>query len=381
MIDSKSIHVLYVLTKLELGGAQKVCLTLLNGMRAHGITSSLISGTQGALVEQAKQHDSVFLLKSFTREVGIKNISREFVAFAQMIARMRKLKKQYPNIIVHTRSTKAGLMGRWAAFFARIKKRIHTVHGFGFHAHQSKLGWYINFILEYLTSFITTHYICDSYKDFKTGSRLLYNFSKKSSVIRAAIDWKKFCLPTIKNKKDFIFGTVSCMKPQKNLLDLLKAFKHMHDKLSSESQSRVRLQIIGDGIQKPLLTQWLTKNNFHEKVDLLTSPQVNVAQHMQLWSAFVMSSLWEGLPCAIVEARVSKLPVVSYKIAGIPEVITHNKNGFLVPAGNWKDLGKYMKLLIEDRNVHHALSFYHDNLDNFKNSVMIEKHVGVYRRV
>ena len=54
-MNDKNIHILYVLTKLELGGAQKVCLSLLEGVHQE-LSTSLMSGTQGPLVEQAKKH-------------------------------------------------------------------------------------------------------------------------------------------------------------------------------------------------------------------------------------------------------------------------------------------------------------------------------------
>ncbi|MBU1007590.1 glycosyltransferase [Candidatus Dependentiae bacterium] len=374
-------HILYVLTKLELGGAQKVCLTLLKGITNHNITSSLLSGTEGPLVEQAKKHDSVFLLKSLKREVGIKTIFYEFLAFIQMITHMRKLKKNHPNVIVHTHSTKAGLMGRWAAFFARIKKRVHTVHGFGFHDHQSRIGWYANMILEYITSLITTHYVCVSRCDQNIGNTYFPWFSKKSSVIRAAVDWNRFYQPAKQTKSDkIIFGTVSCLKPQKNIIDLLKAYKYVCDNLSQDNQNRIHLQIIGDGIQRPLIESWLAKNNLLNKVDLL-GWQHNVDQWMRSWDLFVMSSLWEGLPCAIVEARLNNLPVIAYNIAGIPEIIADKKNGFLVPAGNWKLLGNRMKNLVENHTLLQTLSFYNDHLEDFQNSTMIKKHSELYSRM
>jgi len=96
---TQKIHVLYVITKLELGGAQKVCLSLLQGVDAQELTTSLISGSQGVLVPQAKEHHSVLLLKSFKREFGIKTLFLECAAFLSMIAHMRKLKKT----VFHTR--------------------------------------------------------------------------------------------------------------------------------------------------------------------------------------------------------------------------------------------------------------------------------------
>ena len=88
----KEIHVLYVLTKLELGGAQKVCLSLLKGTSQPGVendmvSSSLLSGSEGVLVPEAKKIkcESVYLLKSFKREVGIKTFFYEFKAFFEFI--------------------------------------------------------------------------------------------------------------------------------------------------------------------------------------------------------------------------------------------------------------------------------------------------------
>ena len=56
------------------------------------------------------------------------------------------------------------------------------------------------------------------------------------------------------------------------------------------------------------------------------------------WHAFVLSSLWEGLPCAIVEARLLKLPVLSYNTGGIRDVIQHGKNGYLYHQKDWQKL-------------------------------------------
>ena len=84
----KKIHVVYLITKLELGGAQKVCLALLNGLHKTDPSScSLISGTQGALVDQVKKFKSVYLLQFLQREVGssLKKIAQEVKTFFSII--------------------------------------------------------------------------------------------------------------------------------------------------------------------------------------------------------------------------------------------------------------------------------------------------------
>lgn len=381
-IENKKLNVLYILTKLELGGAQKVCLSLMQGLKDTGGTPSLISGTEGPLVDQAKKFDSVYLLKNFKREVGIFSFYKEFLLFFQLIKQIRKIKKQNPNLIVHTHSTKAGLVGRWAAFFAGVKNRMHTVHGFGFHEYQNKIAWIINYLLELITSFVTTHYICVSKNDQNTGKKLIPFFGKKSSVINAAVDYEKFYIPTQKTSDitsdRFILGTTSCFKPQKNLFDLLKAFKLTLEKIPNKKNS-ILLQILGDGEQRTDIENWIKQNNLKNNIELL-GWQNNVSEWMKNWNLFVMSSLWEGLPCAIVEARLSKLPVIAYAISGIPEVIFNNKNGFLVKAKDWKGLSKKIQMVISNHNLWKDMSNYEDDLKSFHNLYMINSHLALYKQ-
>ena len=300
------------------------------------------------------------------------------------------LKRDNPNLIVHTHSTKAGILGRWAAFFVGVKNIIHTVHGFGFHEFQNKIYWLIIYLCEFFTCFITTHYVCVSEYDLNIGRKLLPGFNKKSSVINAAVDWDRFYIPAVKTKIDFfgavkvqnfneekfILGTVSCFKPQKNLFDLLKAFKFVCDEPGNKN---FFLQIIGDGILRKKIEFWILHNNMETKIELL-GWQNDVSKWLKKWKIFVLSSLWEGLPCSVVEARLSRLPVVSYKIAGIPEVIIDGKNGFLIKPGDWKALAEKIKLISNDEKILNDMRNYEENLENFHNNRMIEKHFDLYRK-
>jgi len=396
-VADKKVHVLYILTKLELGGAQKVCLSLLKGIKEKGNFGGLISGAEGVLVSQAQKYESVFFLKDLKREVGIKIFLRELKVFFQMISLIKSLKKKYPNLMIHTHSTKAGLMGRWAAFFAGVKRRIHTVHGFGFHEHQSKVVWFIIYLLEFLTSFITTKFICVSKVDLEYGKKLIPRFGKKAIIIRAAVEWDKFYIPAqrIKEKQDlflaaksditnfeekFVIGTISCFKPQKNLFDLLKAFKLLREELGEEKKKAVLLQIIGDGFLRDKVADWIKINNLVNNIELL-GWQSDVSKWVHSWKIFALSSLWEGLPCAVVEARLTKIPVVAYDVGGIREVILENKNGFLIPPGKWRLLADKIKLLINDINLYEKMSLYQDDLLNFNDQRMIQKHLDLYKEL
>lgn len=369
------ITVIYIITKLELGGAQKVCLSLFNALKEEHVPL-LISGNEGYFAKDLEKDPHALLIKNFKREVSIKYIFNEFITFLKIIKRINNIKRVNKNIIVHTHSTKAGIMGRWAAFFCGIKKRVHTVHGFGFHKHQSWLSWLPAYFLELITNFITTHYVCVSSEDVKTGIKLFPNFSKKHSIIRAAVDLDKFvpAQKTIENK-NFIFGTVACFKKQKNLFDLLNAFKLVHSK-----NENTKLEIIGDGELKKDIQNWISQNNLADKIKL-HGWQNEVAPIMQNWNTFVLTSLWEGLPCAVVEARALKLPVLSYNTGGIHDVILHGENGFLYEQKNWQELAQGMLETSQNSSIYKTLSSYPDSLNDFKNSKMVSEHLNLYKEI
>jgi glycosyltransferase involved in cell wall biosynthesis len=389
MKDSfKPNHVVYIITKLELGGAQKVCLDLMSGLKQLNIPTTLITGAQGPLVNQTQQFDSVIFLRSLKREIRLRNFFLEIRNFFNLIQILRKLKKQHGSLIVHTHSTKAGLVGRWASFFARIPNRIHTVHGYGFHDHQWFFSWFIIYFLELITSFITTHYICVSERDRSTGCRLFPNFARKSSIIRASVEQKDFIGFTPSTATTWsatqqtspIIGTVSCFKPQKNLFDLLKAFKLVYQTMLHDKRPTPLLHIIGDGEQRNTIEAWIRNEQLTDAIILL-GWQKDVASWMKSWHIFAMSSLWEGLPRAIVEARLCKLPVVSYAIGGIPEVIFHGKNGLLAWPNHWRELAAHIIELLKNTDHHLRLKTFNDQLGDFDTSIMIKKHLILYKNI
>ncbi len=369
------MHVVHIITKLELGGAQKVCLSLFEQLPSKNITTSLISGSEGALIPKVPV-SNIYLLPAFKREISW-GIIEELRAFYAMVRQLKKLKKEHKEIIMHTHSTKAGLIGRWASWFAGIKNRVHTVHGYGFHDHQSSFVWGVIYLLELITSFITTRYICVSEKDLKTGTRLFPNFVKKSSLIRAAAHSMPVYRPAQKTSKNsgqlFVFGSICAFKPQKNIPDLLAAFALVH-----AQNSQTRLEIIGDGVGRSELELLIAHHRLENAV-VLHGWQENVQAFLTSWDAFVLSSLWEGLPCAVVEARFYRLPVIAYDTGGISEVIKQGKNGLLCPQKDWRTLAGAMLSIATDTALYDRLAKYKDRLTNFTVDSMVKQHVRLYQ--
>jgi len=376
-----SLVVIYILTKLELGGAQKACLTLFNGIQTKNKATYLISGSEGKLIDQVRDKHNVTLLSTLKREISWWTFIDEIKNFFSLITSLKTIKKQYPaqtSFIVHTHSTKAGIIGRWAAFFANIPFRVHTVHGYGFNDYQNPFMWWCFYSLECITSFITTHFVCVSSYDAKKGMQIIPTFKSKFSIIRAGIESNKFYKPaekTVMENNVFIFGTISCFKPQKNLLDLLKAFELVY--LNSP---HVRLEIIGDGVLRPQLERWITEHHL-ENVIVLHGWQASPYTIMKAWHTFVLSSLWEGLPCSIVEARLQQLPVISYETGGISDKVIHGKNGLLYPQKQWRKLAYGMLDISNNPKLHEKLSTFEDNLRDYDNTQMLAKHLDLYEKL
>lgn len=379
MTQKKETAVVYIITKLELGGAQKVCLRLFHSVYDEGdFDTILISGTDGKLMNEVANNTRARLLPSLQREVSGFGLLQELKAFYTLVRTLKTIKKQYAHVIVHTHSTKAGIYGRWAAWCAGIHKRIHTIHGYGFHSYQHWIPWIIIFSLEWITSLITTHFICVSSYDALVGLRSFPWFDKKYSMIRAATDTTQF-IPAQKTTLDasanfFIFGTVACFKPQKNIFDLLKAFLIVH-----QQHPHTRLEIIGDGILRKDIENWIQT---HRLTDVITLHgwQENVSMHMQRWHAFTLSSLWEGLPCAVIEARLHKLPVLSYDTGGIKDVITHGVNGFLCAQKDWLQLAHHMIEITQNTLLYEKMRNHSDMLQAYTPESMVQEHIKLYKQ-
>lgn len=378
IIMSKKQQILYIITKLELGGAQKICLSLFNNLS--NTDTFLISGAEGPLVSQVKNNPRALLFHTFKRELGIKTIFSEIKNFIHLTQSIKKMVRNNPDLIVHTHSTKAGIVGRWAAWFAGVKTRVHTIHGYAFHNHQNKIVWWLIYTAEYITSLITTHFICVSHADVHTGIQLFPQFAQKYSIIRAAVPHEKFYIPAQRatfpiGSQPFIFGTIACFKPQKNLFDLLHAFKKVHNK-----NPHTRLELIGDGAQRAAIEAWIAEHRL-DRVIMLHGWQQSVIPTMLNWHCFTLSSLWEGLPCAIVEARLLKLPVISYDTGGISDIIIDGKNGFLVSQKRIDLLAQAMLKLCSTQQLHAQLQQYSDNLHEFDEQVMLKQHQELYEKI
>ena len=162
-MKSKVIH---VITKLELGGAQKVTLMTLERLPRDRYELGLVTGPDGLLVDWASRIEGLepVWMPSLIREV------RPIQDLKALFSMLRLFRREKPQI-VHTHSSKAGILGRWAARLAGVPFIFHTAHGFGFNDFQRPLVKRVYVWLERVTSKITTKLVVVSYANAEKGER------------------------------------------------------------------------------------------------------------------------------------------------------------------------------------------------------------------
>ena len=323
------IKVCHIITMLELGGAQINTLYTVSKLDRERFTPVLISGAVGILDEET--YGIAGLKTYFVRELvrPIRPLS-DLIAVAKIY---RLLRAERPDI-VHTHSSKAGILGRIAASLARVPVVIHTYHGFGFNDFQNILSRQAFIMAEKIVAPLATRFIAVTKEDIAKGLRYGIGPEEKYSLIRSGIDASKYSSSDqdkARFKKelgidpeDRVVTTIGPFKPQKNLLDFVRACSLIVKGLPAS-----RFLIVGDGEQRAMIEALVEKLGLKDRVELL-GWRKDIERILNATDVFVMTSLWEGLPRSILEAMSLGLPVVANAVDGIKEIVNDGVTGYLV---------------------------------------------------
>ncbi len=341
--------VFHVITKLELGGAQEVTLMTLERLPRDRYELGLVTGHEGLLIDRANQISDIqrFWLSSLVREVHpIKDISA-FLALWRLFFRER------PDV-VHTHSSKAGILGRWAARTAGVPIIFHTVHGFSFHDFQSPVVRNIYRWLERVTTKITTRTVVVSYANAEKGEKAGVFGRKDWILCRDAIPVAKFLACGERKKslakwgidpRKVVIGMVACLKPQKSPVDFIDVAARVAAKASN-----VHFVLAGDGELRPAVEARIREHSLSEHVTLL-GWQDDMPEVYRNLDVVVLTSLWEGLPCVFSEAMASELPIVATNVDGAREAIIDGDNGFLHEAHDVNGMAASVLKLVENPSL------------------------------
>ena len=346
------INLLFVITQLELGGAQKQLLSLIKDINRQRFNIFLITAKRGILLDDALSIEGVKVNTSRWLQPAI-NPLKDVLALGTIYHFIRQ-----NNIdIVHTHSSKAGIIGRWAGKLAGVGNIVHTVHGWSFHDYQNPFMYRFSVFLEILTGKITDKFIVVSNYDKEKGLSRHIGKSNNYQLIKYSINFEEFKKSpdsSIRNgiRKELgikentpLVGMVSCLKPQKSPLDYIRVAA-----LVSKAHPEVKFILVGDGILRKKVEYLIERYSLKEKITLL-GWRKDISALLSAMDIFVLTSLWEGLPVIVLEALISQKPVVITDTGGVSEVVKQGTSGFLVAPGEVKSIAENIIELIKNKQL------------------------------
>jgi glycosyltransferase involved in cell wall biosynthesis len=122
--------------------------------------------------------------------------------------------------------------------------------------------------------------------------------------------------------------TVGNFKPQKNPMDLIRVAA-----IALRGNPDLRFLLVGDGHQRPQVEAFVREQGIHDHVHFLGWRR-DIPGLLAASNTFLLTSLWEGLPRAILEASIARLPSVAYGVNGVRDILKNDENGFLINPGD-----------------------------------------------
>lgn len=344
------VSVAHLITKLELGGAQQNTLFTVSHLDRARFRPALIAGEHGILDEEAKALCDVayYQVPSLVRRISPLRDLRALTALTSLLARLKPT-------IVHTHSSKAGILGRWAARLARVPIIIHSIHGFGFTRYQHPVVQRTLIALERAAARFTTRFFAVSEANRRLGIELGLFAEEQCTVIRSGVDLaalRQTRVDVAAKKRELgchpewpLIGMIAPLKPQKAPLDFVRAAV-----LVRKAKPNTQFLLVGDGELREAIEAEVRRLGLSDAFSL-TGWRRDIAEVMRCFDVFVLTSLWEGLPRVYLEALASGVPIVGTKVDGAAEVIQEGVNGYLTEPGDVRSLAERVISLLSDPNA------------------------------
>ncbi len=326
------MKICHVITRMIVGGAQENTLFTIIGHLQKGHEVVLVtgptSGPEGKLLQNPDLPEfEVIEIPSMIRSV---NPLRDFQAYSAM----KKLFKERKFDVVHTHTSKAGILGRAAAWDAKIPVVVHTVHGQAFHPYQSKFSNWLYRTAERFAAkrshkiFAVAQAMIDQCVAAKIGPPELYKVVYSGMEIEKFLDARPE--PELRDELGIpegvkVIGAIGRLFPQKGYEYMIPAAR-----LILDAHPDTHFLIVGNGTMREELDAWIAKLGMTEKFHFAgLVPPDQVCRYTALMDILMHLSLHEGLPRAVVQALGSGKPAIGFALDGTPEVIIPGETGFL----------------------------------------------------
>jgi len=350
--------VIHVITRFDKGGSSENTFLTVQGLDKEKYEVILIRGLSdesdmGPEEAAAVERNLAEAEKSGVEVITIPELVRSIHPlndFKALFGLIRIFKNERPHI-VHTHTSKTGILGRWAAFFTKITIIVHTPHGHVFWGYFDKLQTTCYILLERLTASITDKIITLTEQEKKDHLRFKIAPDEKFTVIHSGIDLTAFSdsriNATVMREKlgippeAFVVGTAGRLTPIKGQRYLLEAAAVISQRIPD-----LFFVFLGDGELAPDLSQMGFSLGI--KNVMFLGWRQDVPEVMSTFDIFVLPSLNEGMGKVLVEAMALGKPIVASNVGGIPDLIIHNHNGLLVPPADVEGLVNSINILLHD---------------------------------
>lgn len=375
---SQRIVVVHIITKLELGGAQLNTVYTAEHLDPARFDVFLLSGPGGMLQSRLGNEGRLIVVSALGREV---RPGRDLRALIQLFRLLRSIRPQ----VVHTHSSKAGILGRLAARLARVPVVVHSVHGFSFSPCQPFIQRTLYRLAERGCRRLTSHFVFVARSDIELARRRKL-VGDNFSLIRSGFPMERFSAPIgdiAALRAGFglpadsvVCGVIAPFKPQKGLLHLAAVAG-----LVIARNPAVRFFLAGDGEQRLRLEKELERlgiaSHFH-----LPGFVREVEKAIDCFDIGVSTALWEGLPQSLVQMRLRHKPVVASDIPGNREVIREGESGFLVPVADHERFAAAILKLAGDPALRRRLGdFAAEDFSDWSADVLLARQEQLYQRL
>ncbi len=334
---SRRLRILEVIDRPFLGGGQVTVLNLARGLDREAFEVAIACGGEGPLAEEAAR-------------LGVRRyaVAMGKAAGAAPVSDLAAVLEREAFDVVHTHGGVAGLYGRLAARRVRRPAVIHTLHGIHYlHYRNPALKRGLIF-LERRLARLTDTLVVVSEADERQAIRLRLAASEKIRLVRNGVAWPGPPAgfdPAAKRRelgfgKGPLVGAISRLHRQKGLIHFVRAAA-----LFGALLPEAAVAVVGGGPLRESLEKEARKWGVGDRFRFL-GERTDAPEILACFDVFVLPSLWEGLPYALVEAAAAGRPIAATAIDGVLEVVRDGETGLLVPPADPEALsGAILRLL------------------------------------
>lgn len=335
----KKIKIAHVNNITQMSGSQSISIDILKSLSNEIYEKYIICGAdesnKKSFIEYCQLNNINCLIpKNQLRKISI----LDFFYFFELI----NIFKNHKFDIIHTNSTKPGLLGRIAAKISRTPLVVHTVHGISFYKSQSLFKKIFFYLLEVFGTFFCDHIVLVN-KYYSKYYRWI-PFIQFKTIYNGLIfdNCPKIVLKNNNKLKRLLF--LGRFEKQKDPMTLLMAI-NLIKIINRNLYNKIEVKMFGEGDLENDCKKYIRKNNLNISLSSWTKDK---------WSEFsksdmlCMSSLHEAFGLVFVEAGYCKIPIISTNVEGIPEVVVNGKSGLLCEPKNPKLLAQNIIKILKD---------------------------------